>query len=66
MCGRFARKYTTAELAEAFGVDEVEDELQPSFNIAVAALKDLAEHAMPLAAEDRERFLALGAEVSDG
>ena len=34
MCGRFVRKRSTAELARAFDVEEVADELPPSFNIA--------------------------------
>jgi putative SOS response-associated peptidase YedK len=34
MCGRFVRKRSTSELAAEFGVEEVVDEFQPSFNIA--------------------------------
>ncbi len=34
MCGRFVRKRSASSIAADFGVDEVVDELQPSFNIA--------------------------------
>ena len=47
MCGRIGSIFRVAERA----------------GIPVAALKDLAEHAIPLAAEHRRRLLELGAEV---
>ena len=34
MCGRFVRKRSASSVAADFGVDEVVDDLQPSFNIA--------------------------------
>jgi putative SOS response-associated peptidase YedK len=34
MCGRFVRKRSASTIAADFGVDEVVDDLQPSFNIA--------------------------------
>jgi len=34
MCGRFVRKRSASSIAADFGVDEVVDDLQPSFNIA--------------------------------
>ena len=34
MCGRFVRKRNASSIAADFGVDEVVDDLQPSFNIA--------------------------------
>ena len=34
MCGRFARKRSASIMAKDFGVQEITDELQPSFNIA--------------------------------
>ena len=34
MCGRFARKRSASIMAKDFGVEEITDDLQPSFNIA--------------------------------
>jgi len=34
MCGRFARKRSSATMAKDFGVQEITDDLAPSFNIA--------------------------------
>lgn len=34
MCGRFARKRSTSVMAKDFGVQEITEDLQPSFNIA--------------------------------
>lgn len=34
MCGRFARKRSSTVMAKDFGVEEITDDLQPSFNIA--------------------------------
>jgi putative SOS response-associated peptidase YedK len=34
MCGRFVRRRSASSVAAEFGVDEVVDDLQPSFNIA--------------------------------
>lgn len=34
MCGRFARKRSSAVMAKDFGVQEITDDLQPSFNVA--------------------------------
>ncbi len=34
MCGRFARKKSSSTMARDFGVQEIIDDLQPSFNIA--------------------------------
>jgi putative SOS response-associated peptidase YedK len=34
MCGRFTRATNTASVAEAFGVDEISTDLEPSYNIA--------------------------------
>src|SRR5512143_1888509 len=34
MCGRFARKRSSSAMAKDFGVQEITDDLQPSFNVA--------------------------------
>jgi putative SOS response-associated peptidase YedK len=34
MCGRFVRKRSSSTMAKDFGVQEITDDLQPSFNIA--------------------------------
>jgi putative SOS response-associated peptidase YedK len=34
MCGRFARKRSSTVMAKDFGVQEITDDLQPSFNVA--------------------------------
>ncbi len=34
MCGRFARKRSSATMAKDFGVQEITDDLAPSFNVA--------------------------------
>lgn len=34
MCGRFARKRSSAMIAKDFGVEEIVDDVEPSFNVA--------------------------------
>lgn len=38
MCGRFARKRSSSAMAKDFGVEEITDDLQPSFNVAPTQL----------------------------
>jgi putative SOS response-associated peptidase YedK len=38
MCGRFVRKRSSSAMAKDFGVQEITDDLQPSFNVAPTQL----------------------------
>lgn len=50
MCGRFVRRRSSSNLAEAFRVTHISDDLQPSFNVAPT-------HNVAVVLDDSERHL---------